>query len=511
MIITSNNVLNRFIYLLSKNKICILFFLFYSFLIVFFCSQFSPLYDFNHSPDVSIYHTIGKGILFDKIPYKDLFDHKGPLIFFIYALGYFIYPDSLFGMFILSSISLSISITAIYFLSKLFIKVYLSIISAMVYPVFWVIFLQFGGSAEEFILTFMVVSLAFFIYYFKHNTVIHNPFIMFLHGVMFISVFLIKLNLVIFWIPFLIYIFLNLLLNKLYKNLFTNAISFICGCLFVLIPLFIYFLINDAFSDFFTAYIVLNLQYGRVDIVNYWYFIIGLILRFFSNITANFICFPIMVFGVMSFSFTKILKSFYQRLIILASFLGVLYMLYSPGVNMLYYYIIFTLFFPLGTISIFYFIQNKLISKKPFSKLIVVISFFVCTLTCIHKQDLFGNNIINLINRDFPESPETIFAKKISNDQDPTLLVVGLSDGLNVFYLSKIVPNTKYFFSPNIMHNDYPQILDSQFISIQNHTVNFVIMKENFRYAYSYDSLLVKSGYQSKLKVSNYFLYELDK
>lgn len=53
------------------------------------------------SADQQIYGTIGQGLLNGKELYTDLWDHKGPLIFIWYALGYAISPDSKLGLLIL--------------------------------------------------------------------------------------------------------------------------------------------------------------------------------------------------------------------------------------------------------------------------------------------------------------------------------------------------------------------------------------------------------------------------
>ena len=47
----------------------------------------SPLYAANFWTDSNLYFTIGRGMTEGLMPYRDLFDHKGPLIFVLYALG----------------------------------------------------------------------------------------------------------------------------------------------------------------------------------------------------------------------------------------------------------------------------------------------------------------------------------------------------------------------------------------------------------------------------------------
>ena len=48
--------------------------------------EFSPLYKLNPWSDANIYLTIGRSILSGVKAYTDLFDHKGPILYFIFYL-----------------------------------------------------------------------------------------------------------------------------------------------------------------------------------------------------------------------------------------------------------------------------------------------------------------------------------------------------------------------------------------------------------------------------------------
>jgi hypothetical protein len=61
-----------------------LFLIAFSVLLVF--STCSYLYAINPWSDANIFFTIGRGIISGRKMYIDLFDHKGPLIYYLYAL-----------------------------------------------------------------------------------------------------------------------------------------------------------------------------------------------------------------------------------------------------------------------------------------------------------------------------------------------------------------------------------------------------------------------------------------
>ena len=67
----------------------------------------SPLYATNFWTDTNIYFTIGRGMTRGLMPYRDLFDHKGPLLFILYALGAAISDTSFIGVFALGALSLA--------------------------------------------------------------------------------------------------------------------------------------------------------------------------------------------------------------------------------------------------------------------------------------------------------------------------------------------------------------------------------------------------------------------
>ena len=69
-------------------------------------STSSPLYATNFWTDTNIYFTIGRGIRHGLMPYRDLFDHKGPLLYLLYALGALISEKGFIGVFALEALSL---------------------------------------------------------------------------------------------------------------------------------------------------------------------------------------------------------------------------------------------------------------------------------------------------------------------------------------------------------------------------------------------------------------------
>ena len=71
--------------------------------------------------DSGVFAYIGRRILNGDLPYRDVWDHKPPLIFYLNALGLKIAPDSLWGIWLLSVILLAVAIfCSLKLLSRLF-------------------------------------------------------------------------------------------------------------------------------------------------------------------------------------------------------------------------------------------------------------------------------------------------------------------------------------------------------------------------------------------------------
>lgn len=121
----------------------------------------SPLYATNFWTDSNLYFTIGRGMRAGLMPYRDLFDHKGPLIFLLYALGAWVSDTSFLGVFLLEAVSLA----AVLFLAWKTVALYgegrLTLLAIPLTAAVTVCATAFnqGGSAEEFCLPALSLAL----------------------------------------------------------------------------------------------------------------------------------------------------------------------------------------------------------------------------------------------------------------------------------------------------------------------------------------------------------------
>jgi hypothetical protein len=454
----------------------------YSCLLLFFCSKMSPLYPFNEWSDINLYFNIGKAIFNGRTLYTEAFDHKGPLIFFIYGIGYLISNASFLGMYFIECIFWTIMIFAAYLTARLYLEKIYAFLVALVFPVIMLTHSFNGGSAEEFIVVLQVISLYLFILYFKDKGAsVHNPVYMFIHGGMCAITLLIKINLVMFWFFPLAAIFINILLKREYRNLIKNLIAFFCGILLIILPICIYLLVNGAFSEAWYIYIDLNGTYAMIGDISR--IIENIIVRFYQKIRFETIGFSLVLLGAIYFPI-RYIGNKWGKIAIPLSFLSIFTSIFITSNQIFAYYSIpYDAYTLLACIIIF---KHVRVSS---SKKVYILSFLIVLIIGIKQKDFFGAKLDELISRKSPPTLIDSFSAHVIQEKNPTLLNLGLNLGNGVFTKANIMPNVKYFISPNLHYVYYPQMRNEQTKYIENRQVQFIILCTN-DYNYEYFSTL---------------------
>lgn len=134
--------------------------LLYSFILMFFLSPDSYLYDLYYHADSSIFFMCGKAWMCGMMPYVDFADSKGPLLWFIYGIGYLLSHHSMVGVFWLSIPFLTVTLYVAYKLCLLFVDRDVAVISTAVLPLFlfWYV-LHMEVKSEDFCDPFVMISL----------------------------------------------------------------------------------------------------------------------------------------------------------------------------------------------------------------------------------------------------------------------------------------------------------------------------------------------------------------
>ncbi len=130
-------------------------------LMLLFTSKCSPLYPLNDWPDANVFLSAGKGMLEGRVMYRDLYDHKGPLLFLLHALCAAISFDSFLGVWLMEILFFA----AFLVIAQRLMALYTSDRAAlMAMPLLGLMLLtsisfQMGDSAEELALPMMLYPL----------------------------------------------------------------------------------------------------------------------------------------------------------------------------------------------------------------------------------------------------------------------------------------------------------------------------------------------------------------
>lgn len=225
------------------------------------CSKSSFLYPLNDWGDTNCYFIIGKGILKGLVPYRDLYDQKGLIIFLIYSIANLISSSSYFGVYIIEIIAaflflyISLKTVSLFIESDRYSFVLAFILAVSVYSS---ASFCHGGSAEELLLPAFAYGIYIICQQIVYKSVPTNMQ-MLIFGLCAGIIFFSKYTLCAMYIPIIIVMIIDAYINKSFALLMKRTLFFILGCLIITIPIILYFALNGALYDFYNGYFYNNI------------------------------------------------------------------------------------------------------------------------------------------------------------------------------------------------------------------------------------------------------------
>jgi hypothetical protein len=210
--------------------------------------------------DSGIFLYIGALILKGRIPYRDVWENKGPLVFYINALGLFLTGGSRWGIWLLEfTFFLAASI-----IGYVTIKRMLGVIPALIGTFMWVSaagnVLQGGNFSEEYSLLFSFVAIWLFLNSMEQP---QNKFFNLLIGVTLGFNILLRPNNISIQVAIVGAYFILALFSRDWWLLVQRAAQIVIGMLSVLIPVLLYFAAHAALTEMINVVIVFNTQYSE--------------------------------------------------------------------------------------------------------------------------------------------------------------------------------------------------------------------------------------------------------
>lgn len=432
-----------------------------SVLTMLICTKSSPLYPLNDWVDSNAIFTVGKSLWSGKIVYRDIFDHKGPLLHLIYAIGALISSKSFLGLWL-------IEIVACYFtllFSYRILTLFCSGRSILVMPFYAVLLytsqaMCHGGSAEEFCLPLVMYAIYVAVRSLKENRTLTRKELLGI-GLTASVVFWIKYTMLALYIGWAILPLILAIRDKNWKYIRDMVLIILASLVAVSLPIIGFFLIVGAAPDLFQTYFYANLFNYKTDAQTGSIFIIVIMAAAYDNLPVwiSFLCGAVWMLK----------KKHYLILTQLIVTLGVgLLLTYFKfrGSAYQYYHFIFCGAALFGFIAL-YKLLGKFINTFR-SRTYWLITSLSCVMILPLCYLLSGNSYLLLTPK--AETPQYQFAEIINAKPGATYLNYNHMDA-GFYTAAGIVPDNKYFCTMNL---NYDEIRAEQDAIVAAGSVDFI-------------------------------------
>lgn len=226
-------------------------------------SSTSPFVPFN-GIDSAVFRVVGKGLTNGYLPYVNLFDHKGFLLYLINAIGELLFPGKS-GIFVIEILFLSLNLLLVYRISRLFIKILPSVLTTVFFLIFFVATIEGGNVTEEWSLLFTMLPMYLALKFFnreEHCQVQKHPVLYsWVYGLCLGIHFMIRVNNAFTVCGLLLAFVILLITQKKSRAILINAIIVFVGIACVVLPICIFYIIRGGFSEFLYGNFVFNFHY----------------------------------------------------------------------------------------------------------------------------------------------------------------------------------------------------------------------------------------------------------
>jgi hypothetical protein len=208
------------------------------------------------SRDSGVFLYAGWRLLNGGIPYRDVWDHKPPLIYFVDALGLTLAPHSLWGVWFLQFIFIFFTLLVIYKLLDQELGTYAALAGIVILTSGLLTILEKGNVTEEYALVFQALGFGLFVSAWKRNFPLRTSFwIGLLGGV----AFNFKQTTIGIWITYGLLLLAIRILQR--KFPLKDLLVLLAGWLIPSILLVIYLASQNALTDFWEQAFLYNFVY----------------------------------------------------------------------------------------------------------------------------------------------------------------------------------------------------------------------------------------------------------
>ncbi len=466
--------------------------------VITFCNMVSFLYPTNPWCSPSCYHTVGKALWSGKMPYLDLYEHKGPLIYLLHSIATLFSYRSYIGMYFML---IPFAFYFFYYSRKTLVlftnrplEPWFPIVCVGVYALNAY---HTGDSAEEISFPFMAYSLFVAFRYLKNgNSFTKNTSIAV--GIGMAVIFWTKFNLTFFYVPWLFFLMIDMARRHCFSDFIFLVKYVFCGFLFVTVPIILFYAVMGALPALIEVYFQHNmfnyllakpLDASADDNFSY-------LFRFYLNLknslSLNLPLYVMIIVGM--FAFWKLGKRYFSFLALLE--VAVFILVFIKLVVFSYYPLIFGVFVPLSVLPLTRIKLPVELMRKSLGKITLVALTVMGTVLV-----LLGSDNLKYLFLQKEEFVQFRFAKSIMKVDHPTLLNYRCLDQ-GVFAITGLQPINRFFCDNNI---DAPGKREEQDSIVSHQGVDFLITDD---YSPDIDRYCIIDSMRSPVYDRMFYLYK---
>lgn len=408
----------------------------------------SPLYATNFWTDTNLYFTIGRGMTQGLMPYRDLFDHKGPVTFMLYALGAVISDTSFFGVFLLEIVSLAVMLYMAWRTVSLYGEGDLTLLAIPLAAMVTVCSAAFnqGGSAEEFCLPALSAALYCALARMRRGEECKTPALLYMgFGAAMGWVFAIKYTDCGLFFGLAFAVLLYEWRMRGFMHAFVSGLYMLAGMALVIVPVGVYLAANGVLDDCIQVYFIQNIfDYGGSS-MSFSGHIYNALAYLRTQSAANPVMAALAIVGCAMAALYALLrreKGFFFEMMAAPVGAGLLLLFcYWGEMAHPYYALVFASLSPLGMIPLAWLAAKagrRAVEACVMAACMVIVP--ACLSSCL---------AVPLMGVKKADMAQTVFAETIRQEENPTLLdLTSLDQG---FYLAAgVTPNCRYFANNNL-------------------------------------------------------------
>ena len=489
----------------TKQKPILLFCLISALLILLLCTKSSPIYPLNDWEDANIIFTVGKGMTQGKVPYRDLFDQKGPFSFFLYAVASLISGTSFTGLYILEALSFSVFL----YYSYQTVCLYENRNAYLCIPVLGMLVASamsfaHGGSIEELFLPAYAFSFYELLRCFRSDIPIRWHKLL-LHGFLAGCMFWAKYTLTGFYIGWLLLLFLYHLMHRRTGTAFRSVFLFLAGMVIASVPWLIYYSLNQAMPDLWQYYFFNNIAgYGSAEENSLLLAVVSIIRMTGATLFRNLQYSVLIAAGILYLLFSrKTCRSVLERIAPAVLFLFATAGIYAGGTGYRYYGVVLTVFACLGWIPLLR-LFNRCSCSGQFAKhspAAACLTLLVSAALCLPLSS--NTYMLRMRKQDLPQYRFAATMRSAAQDGSPSLLCYHMMDG--GFYLTiDSVPDFRCF---TWLNSATEEILNEQNSYLKDPGIEFVVTR-NRQYQLDGFTVISEATYSYEEGTHTYYLYQ---